>query len=108
MSKKVTFPSIQEFKNYVYERIQLENPEIKRKDVNIICKEFADAMRDFFLEKERFRIPSFGTFEIIHSKPKVGRNPLTGERMEIPRHGKVKFSPSNSLKDDVWYLKEQE
>ncbi len=46
-------------------------------------------------------IPRFGKFEIVESEARMGRNPKTGEKIEIPAKSKVKFRPSLTLKELV-------
>ncbi len=40
----------------------------------------------------------FGSFKISHRAARKGRNPKTGEEMDIPASKSVKFSPSSKLK----------
>lgn len=46
-------------------------------------------------------ISGFGKFEPVESKPRVGRNPKTGETMDIPAKIMVKFRPGKNLKEIV-------
>lgn len=44
-------------------------------------------------------IMGFGTFEVQQRKPRIGRNPKTGEEIKIPAKRIIKFRPSKSLKE---------
>lgn len=46
-------------------------------------------------------VPRFGKFIIYNSEGYKGRNPATGESVDVPPKKKVKFKPSNILKDFV-------
>lgn len=43
-------------------------------------------------------LPSVGTFSVKITKPRVARNPHTGERVEVPEGRKVTFKPTSPLK----------
>jgi DNA-binding protein HU-beta len=43
------------------------------------------------------RIHQFGTFKQVERKARKGRNPATGESIEVPAKKAVKFSPSAAL-----------
>jgi len=43
----------------------------------------------------------FGTFKRSKRKARTGRNPQTGETIQIPAKNGVKFQPSQNLKDAV-------
>lgn len=51
--------------------------------------------------ERRFSYPGFGTFTVKHRKAREGRNPRTGEPIQIPASYTVSFKPSPTLKDQV-------
>ena len=42
---------------------------------------------------------AIGTFDAIETKPRIGRNPQTGEPVDIPAGRRVRFKPSSRLKE---------
>ena len=50
---------------------------------------------------EEIRLPGFGVFSVTERKARQGRNPQTGEDMEIPAKKVPKFKPLKRLKDAV-------
>lgn len=46
-------------------------------------------------------LQGFGTFSVKTRAARIGRNPQTGEAMEIPASQYVSFKPSKALKDAV-------
>lgn len=46
-------------------------------------------------------IPNFGKFIVYNSDGYKGRNPATGEPVDVPPKRKIKFKPSNNLKSDI-------
>ena len=54
------------------------------------------------LKKEkRFSVPSFGTFVVRKRKARSGRNPQTGEPIQIPAKKALKFRIAKAAKDAV-------
>lgn len=47
------------------------------------------------------RIPDLGTFRISHRKARMGVNPRTGEKMQIPAADVPAFTAAKALKDTV-------
>ncbi|HSQ98263.1 MAG TPA: HU family DNA-binding protein, partial [Rickettsiales bacterium] len=43
----------------------------------------------------------FGSFKVVNTKAKTGRNPRTGKEIKIPAGKKVKFTIGKTLKDSV-------
>jgi integration host factor subunit beta len=50
---------------------------------------------------DKIEIRGFGSFRTRQRKPRVGRNPKTGERVEVPAKKIPFFKPSKELKDLV-------
>ena len=49
-------------------------------------------------EGEKIYLPQFGTFELRYHLPKTGRNPRTGEVIEIGGYNQPSFKPAPALK----------
>jgi DNA-binding protein HU-beta len=52
-------------------------------------------------KKEEVRLVGFGTFATSSRAATTGRNPRTGEEMQIPASTTVKFKAGKGLKDAV-------
>ncbi len=67
--------------------------------------ELLDSMVGSFVKHlkagERVRIPGLGILEVKQTKARQGRNPQTGETIQIPAKRKVAFRVSKELKDAV-------
>lgn len=59
---------------------------------------FLDEVLDTMREGARLPIEGFGTFEVVTRGARKGRNPRTGEEIDIPERPKVKFVPGKHLK----------
>ena len=63
---------------------------------------FLNALRDMLVEQgmmgEKVNIPGLGTFSVKESAARTGRNPQTGETMQIPARKKLAFSQAAQVK----------
>ena len=60
-----------------------------------------DSVRDSLKEGDKAAILGFGTFSVTHKPARTGRNPRTGESMEIKAKNVVKFKPGKDLAASV-------
>ena len=49
----------------------------------------------------KIKISSFGTFEVVNKKERIGRNPKTKIEAKIAARKIVRFKPSNIIKDKL-------
>jgi DNA-binding protein HU-beta len=75
-------------------------------DVTKACAENAvkavlDAIADGVRRDEAVQLIGFGTFKVSHRAARMGRNPKTGEAMQINASKSVKFSPSAAFKKSL-------
>ena len=67
------------------------------KAINIILDDIIAALR----QGERVNISGFGTFSVSERQARTGRNPKTGESIEIAASRSAKFKPGKQLKDSL-------
>jgi len=72
----------------------------KTKSEDIVTLVF-DTIQDNLQKGEKVSIVSFGTFEVRQSNARMGRNPKTGESIQIPAKRSVKFKAGKGLKETV-------
>ncbi|NTV12992.1 MAG: integration host factor subunit alpha [Desulfobulbaceae bacterium] len=60
-----------------------------------------DSMKEGLLRQESIKLVQFGTFNIRKKNSRVGRNPRTGDTMEICRRSMVSFKPSKGLRERI-------
>ena len=58
-----------------------------------------EAIKARLIKGESVYIVGFGTFEIVERKARRGRNPMTGEDIELRRHQTLIFRPSRSIRE---------
>jgi nucleoid DNA-binding protein len=57
-----------------------------------------DIVKKRLLEGERVHIIGFGTWEIVRRKPRRGRNPITGEDIQLPGRRSLVFRPARAVR----------
>jgi len=57
-----------------------------------------DTLKQTLESGEKIKISGFGNFIVRHKKPRIGRNPQTGQEIEISSRHVLTFRPSQVLK----------
>jgi len=65
--------------------------------VNTVFDDMANALRD----GEKVNVSGFGTFSVADRKARTGRNPKTGETIQIAASRAAKFKAGKTLKDTL-------
>lgn len=75
--------------------------EMTRKDSEVIVEAIFDSVVRALRTGDKIEIRGFGSFRTRQRQPRVGRNPKTGARVEVPTKRIPYFKPSKELKDLV-------
>ena len=75
--------------------------ELTRKDSEVIVETIFDSVVRALRTGDKIEIRGFGSFRTRQRQPRVGRNPKTGTRVEVPSKRIPFFKPSKELKDMV-------
>jgi integration host factor subunit beta len=75
--------------------------EMSRKDSEVIVETIFDSIVRALRGGEKIEIRGFGSFRTRQRQPRIGRNPKTGTRVEVPAKRIPFFKPSKELKDLV-------
>ncbi len=73
--------------------------EMTRKDSEVIVEAIFDSVVRSLRGGDKIEIRGFGSFRTRERRPRVGRNPKTGSRVEVPAKRIPYFKPSKELKD---------
>ena len=60
-----------------------------------------EVITEALAKKDKVQLIGFGTFETRERAARVGRNPATGEEMQLPASVAPAFKPGKALKDAV-------
>ena len=75
--------------------------ELARKESEAIVETIFDSIIGALQKGEKIEIRGFGSFRTRERRGRVGRNPKTGEKVEVPAKKIPFFKPSKELKDFV-------
>jgi len=66
-----------------------------------IVDNFFETLIQYLIKTEKVKISSFGTFQVINKKERIGRNPKTLKKAKISSRKVVKFKPSAIFKNKI-------
>jgi len=89
--------------------LQKNTIKLTDKDVDIAVKSLVDFMACNLVSGNKIEVRGFGSFAINTRKPRIGRNPKTGETLNLGVSKIVHFKAGKNLRENVnaSYLKEQ-
>ena len=74
---------------------------LSKKDAEKALKAFTDVVEEELKKGEKIQLVGFGTFEVSERAAREGRNPQTGETMQIAASKSPKFKAGKALKDAI-------
>jgi integration host factor subunit beta len=89
------------FKSELVRALNEKLPELQQRDVELVLNCMLGQMTDALAKGERIEIRGFGGFDIHHRPARIGRNPKTGETIDLPAKVKVHFKPGKEMRDRV-------
>lgn len=88
-------------KSELIERIFSRQPQLTPKDVELAVKTLLDQMSQSLSAGERIEIRGFGSFTLHYRAPRQGRNPKTGETVDLKGKYVPHFKPGKDLREQV-------
>src|SRR5699024_11302874 len=70
-------------------------------DINTILDAYIDVVKSNVAEGNKVQLVGFGAFELRHRAARKGRNPQTGNEIEIAASYVTAFKPGKSFNDEV-------
>lgn len=78
-----------------------EKTGLTKKDAEAAVKAVTDTITDAMIQGDKVQLVGFGTFEVRERAARFGRDPRTGESMEIAASKAPAFKAGQALKDAV-------
>lgn len=88
-------------KSELIERIAESQPHLAQKDVELAVKCMIEQMSEALATGGRIEIRGFGSFSLHFRPPRVGRNPKTGDTVQLAGKHVPHFKPGKELRDRV-------
>ena len=76
-----------------------KSSELTKKDTQAALTSLQKVITKSLSEGDQVQINGFGTFALSYYPARAGRNPQTGEAIEIEGANKAVFKPAKALKD---------
>ena len=88
-------------KKELIEIIANELEQLPYKDIELAIKTIIESMIDSLKKGKRIEIRGFGSFSLRYRKSRIGRNPKSGESVNIDERYVPHFKPGKDLKERV-------
>jgi integration host factor subunit beta len=76
-------------------------PQLQQKDTALAVTLILGAITESLIQGGRSEIRGFGSFSLNYRKPRIGRNPRSGEKVEVPAKWSPHFKPGLELRQRV-------
>lgn len=86
----------QELINQVAEKTSMTKAEVGQ-----VIGAMIDVVQDAVRSNDKVVLTGFGSFELVKTSERQGRNPATGAAITVPAGRRPKFSPGKAFKDFV-------
>ena len=88
-------------KSELIARLAERHPHLLAADAELAVKTIIDAMVNCLVEGERIEIRGFGSFSLNFRPPRLGRNPKTGDKVQVAGKYVPHFKAGKEVRDRV-------
>ncbi|GAA3901602.1 integration host factor subunit beta [Halomonas cibimaris] len=88
-------------KSELIEQIAMRKPELSLKEAETAVRLIMDDITDTLASGSRVEIRGFGSFSLHYREPRTGRNPKTGDPVELNGKYVPHFKPGKELREQV-------
>ncbi len=78
-----------------------EAHDLQKKQAETMMTGLVELMVEHLKKGDRLRLNGLGILQVRHSAARAGRNPATGEAIQIAAKKKIAFRPAKELKDEL-------
>jgi len=78
-----------------------ESHDLPKRQVEAMLGEFVQSFTEHLQQGTKIRIPGLGIFQVSARAARMGRNPATGEPIQIKASKKIAFRPAKELKEAI-------
>lgn len=86
-------------KSELIQKLADDNPHLYQRDVERIVSAVFDEITDALANGDRVELRGFGAFSVKERDARIGRNPRTGESVEVPAKRAPFFKTGKDLRD---------
>jgi integration host factor subunit beta len=86
-------------KSVLIEKVSEKIGSLTQKQTEIVIETIFDAMKDALAKGEKIEIRGFGNFRPKNRRPRIARNPKTGESVNVPGKKVLHFKVGKELRE---------
>ncbi|MBI5900270.1 MAG: integration host factor subunit beta [Rhodocyclales bacterium] len=90
-------------KSELIARLAERFPQLVAKDADFAVKMILDALTLALVKGDRIEIRGFGSFALNYRPPRIGRNPKSGDKVQVPEKYVPHFKAGKELRERVDY-----
>jgi integration host factor subunit beta len=90
-------------KSELIARLAERFPQLVAKDADFAVKMILDALTAALVRGDRIEIRGFGSFALNYRPPRIGRNPKSGDKVQVPEKYVPHFKAGKGLRERVDY-----
>ncbi len=76
-----------------------KNSGLTKKDAEVVVETVLESIEEALKSGERVELRGFGSFRLRERKPRIGRNPKTGETVQVPAKKVPYFKLGKKLRE---------
>ncbi len=88
-------------KSDLIEAIASQHPNMTKKHIEFIINSVFKSIKESLQKGDKVEIRGFGSFKIREKSSKVGRNPKTGTKVNVPDKKVPYFKPGKEIKESL-------
>ncbi|MES2711809.1 MAG: integration host factor subunit beta [Pseudomonadota bacterium] len=88
-------------KSELIAQLAAENPHLRQQDIDLIVATIFEEVTAALARGQRVELRGFGAFSTKRRDPRLGRNPRTGEAVEVSAKAVPYFKPGKELRERV-------
>ena len=95
-------------KSELIAKLAMHFPQLVASDAELAVKMILDAMAKSLSQGQRIEIRGFGSFGLNYRPPRTGRNPKSGEKVQVPAKYVPHFKAGKELRARVDFNRQEE
>ena len=88
-------------KSDLIEKLTDRQKQLTSDDVDLVVNNLIDQMAEALMQGEKIKVGGFGSFSVRYREPRAGRNPKTGESVEVAGRLIPYFKPGKKLREEI-------
>jgi len=88
-------------KSELINKLAAENPNLPHMDLERVVNTIFEEITSSLVEGNRVELRGFGAFSVRERKARIGRNPRTGDQVEVPAKRVPFFKMGKDLKERI-------